>query len=45
MICLDLFDDGGFFTLGCGHRLHLYCLVHSMATRSSCPLCSCEIPV
>ena len=39
IICQETFDRHGWYTLGCGHRFHLYCLVHHMARRSSCPLC------
>lgn len=38
-VCQDTFDTHGWYTLGCGHRFHLYCLVHHMCRRSSCPLC------
>ena len=43
IVCQETFDSFGWYTLGCGHRFHLYCIVHHMCRRSSCPMCRVEI--
>ena len=42
-MCQDTFDSCGWYTRRCGHRFHLYCIVHHMCHRSSCPMCQVEI--
>ena len=38
-ICTESCDDGGGYTLECGHRFHVPCVVRWFRQSPSCPMC------
>ena len=42
-ICLETMRYGDSFVTSCGHNFHLHCLTHWLKSKSSCPMCRCEI--